>query len=278
MKKRQLKIRIILLSSLVAIMSFLIILYMAFCLDGEYNKAQINEKEPTVESLENQNELPQSSLPTSPNNQQQAPVGESSFPAIDTETYNPLEVLNSENWAVTLINKNFGIGSNYYPTVTLLAGAQDTYADARVTESYNNMYNAALADGIYLTPLGGYRDYQTQKSLYDNKVTSIMTTGVSESDAEIMASERIEPAGYSENGAGLAVDILSTSADFASSKEFEWLTINAHRFGFVLRYPEDKKEITGMIYQPWHWRYVGVSAATEMKEKNLCLEEYLGVV
>ena len=88
---------------------------------------------------------------------------------------------------------------------------------------------------------------------------------------------RIPPAGYNENGAGLAIDFAPASADFASTQEFQWLIMNAHKYGFVLRYPEGKTEITGMIYQPWHWRYVGVEAATEMKEKNLCLEEYLGV-
>jgi D-alanyl-D-alanine carboxypeptidase len=101
---------------------------------------------------------------------------------------------------------------------------------------------------------------------------------MSEEEAKINTEKRIEPAGCSENGAGLAVDIVSASAGFASTPEYQWLEQNAHKYGFVLRYPQDKTEITGIIYQPWHWRYVGIDAATEMKENNLCLEEYLGAV
>ena len=105
-----------------------------------------------------------------------------------------------------------------------------------------------------------------------------MLQNMTKEEAEANAQKRIEPAGCSENGAGLSVDISSASAGFASTNEYKWLTENAHNYGFILRYPEDKTDVTGMIYQPWHWRYVGIDAAQEMKQTNKCLEEYLGAV
>ena len=283
MKNQQFKIRVVLLSSLVAIMSILIVLYMAFCLDGDYNKAQIKETytETPTKAPENQNQMPQLSLPATPdnNNTQEESNETSSFPAIDVATYNPVENLTTENWAVTLVNKNFGLGKNFYPSNVVAIGT-DIYVDSRVAEQFNLMYQAALSEEnkINLTPFSGYQNYSTQKKIYDEKVQYFITQNPDNEEKAVADTElRIPPAGYNENGAGLAIDFAPASADFASTQEFQWLIMNAHKYGFVLRYPEGKTEITGMIYQPWHWRYVGVEAATEMKEKNLCLEEYLGV-
>lgn len=283
MKNRQMKTRAVLLLSLTVIMSFLVVLYMIFCSGGEYNEAEIEIKnaEITTEPSENSTQSPQSSSPTSPApTPEGTQTGTSSFPAIDPEAYNPIKMLNSENWAVTLINKNFGLGKNFYPVVAPVSDATDIYIDERIVENYNRMYNAALSgeEKIILIPSSGYQNYSTQKSLYDKKLQAFITNGNTEEEAIKNVEMRINPAGYSENGAGLAIDFAPTNADFASSKEFNWLMTNAYKYGFVLRYPKDKTEITGMIYQPWHWRYVGVAAATEMKEKNLCLEEYLGLV
>ena len=281
MKDRQLKIRIILLSALVGIMSILIIFYSIFCLDGDYNQAKIKEKttEVQTEAPATPENTPEITLPANPDNSQNVTNGISSFPAIDPETYNPVENLATENWAVTLVNKNFGLGKNFYPENVVQLEGYDIYLDSRVAQQYNLMYQAAFAEEekIVLIPSSGYQNYQTQKRIYDDKVKSLITTEITEEEAIAKVEMRINPAGFSENGAGLAIDFAPASTDFASSKEFNWLMLNAHKYGFVLRYPEDKTEITGMLYQPWHWRYVGVEAATEMKEKNLCLEEYLGV-
>ena len=76
---------------------------------------------------------------------------------------------------------------------------------------------------------------------------------------------------------GFAMDIVSASADFVSTKEFSWLLEHAHEYGFILRYPENKTDITGVMYEPWHWRFVGKEAAAEMHQSGQCLEEYLGV-
>ena len=85
------------------------------------------------------------------------------------------------------------------------------------------------------------------------------------------------PPGSSEHNLGYAMDIVCVEEWFENTEEFRWLTENAADYGFIMRYPKDKQDITKVIYEPWHWRYVGVEAAKEMKEKNLTLEEYLGV-
>ncbi len=273
MKKRQLKIRGILLISLVVILGSLIILYAAFCADGEYNSVKI--KQPIIDA-------PKEDVVAPPIEEQpevtEAPTEEAPTEPIIWDNYNPKEVLLSENWMLTLINKNYPLDKNYTPSTAYIIDSSNVTADIRVAEAYRQMYNAALAEDVVLTPYSAYCGYQRQKTIYDNKVQAFIMQGLTEDEAKQNAEKRVEPAGCSENGAGLSVDVLSASAGFASTNEYKWLVANAHNYGFVLRYPEDKTEITGMIYQPWHWRYVGIEVAKEMKEQNLCLEEFLGIV
>ena len=187
-------------------------------------------------------------------------------------------MLNSENWATTLISKKYPLGKTYTPTLAPVLEGSSVTADTRVSDAYKLMYADALTQGIVLTPYSGYCSYSRQQSNYENKVQAFILQGMTEDEAKANAEKRIEPAGSSENGAGLSVDIVSASAGFASTNEYKWLVDNAHKYGFVLRYPEDKTDITGMIYQPWHWRYVGIDVANEMKSNNLCLEEYLKAI
>ncbi len=276
MKKRQLKIRGILLISLVVILGTLIILYAAFCRDGNYNAAPIAE--PTTEQEQTTEPTTTAPVEEEPILPEEEPTEDVTEEPVIWNNYNPTDVLASENWALTLINKNYPLDKNYSPSTAVVIEGSNVTADIRVAESYRQMYIAALAEDVILTPYSGYCGYQRQKTIYENKVQAFILQGLSEEEAKQNAEKRVEPAGCSENGAGLAVDVLSASAGFASTNEYKWLVANAHNYGFVLRYPEDKTEITGMIYQPWHWRYVGVEVAKEMKENNLCLEEFLGAV
>lgn len=279
MKKRQLKIRAILLIMLVGILGTLIILYAVFCNDGEYNEVKIPEKviESTTEPPVTSPSVTEPATTPSADEEEQTDPPETPTPDIQWENYDPTEVLSGENWALALINKNFKLDKSYFPATATIIDSSSVTVDSRVAESYRIMYNDALKDNIILTPYSGYCSYQRQQTNYENKVEAFKTQGMSETEAKLNAEKRIEPAGCSENNAGLSVDVVSASAGFSSTEEYKWLVTNAYKYGFVLRYPEDKTEITGMIYQPWHWRFVGVTAATEMKEKNLCLEEYLGV-
>ena len=274
MKALQLKIRKFLFIALVSILGVLLLLYIAFCRGGDYNSAHIDEPTTKVEVTTEAPSVPDDETTEIVEEPEETTTKE---PVI-WDNYNPSKVLLGENWMLALINKNYPLDKNYsMSTGTVVEGSSVT-ADIRVAEAYRQMYNAAMNEGIVLTPYSGYCSYQRQKVIYDNKVQAFLLQGLTEDEAKQSAEKRVEPAGCSENGAGLAVDVISASAGFSSTNEYKWLVANAHNFGFILRYPEDKTEITGMIYQPWHWRYVGVDVATEMKEQNLCLEEYLGAV
>lgn len=292
MKKRRLQIKIFLFSTLVIILGVLSALYAVFCRDGSYNKVKIetpteSTSEPITEEAseepitDNANEEPPSEEPSSsdvPEENPSEPEVPSENPTVSWSSYDPMAELAGENWAVTLISKAYPLDRKYSPLLSPVIEGSSVTADSRVSEAYQLMYADALTAGYVLTPYSAYCSYQGQQTLYNNKIQSFVFQGMSEEEAKSNAEKRIEPAGCSENGAGLAVDIISASAGFASTNEYKWLTQNAYKYGFVLRYPNDKTDVTGMIYQPWHWRYVGVEAAAEMKNNNQCLEEYLGTV
>ena len=103
--------------------------------------------------------------------------------------------------------------------------------------------------------------------------------GLNKVDATVKASQIVLLPGTSEHNAGLAMDICSLSVSFENTAEFRWLDAHAHEYGFILRYPKDERsrEITGVVYEPWHYRYVGVDTAKEIKSKGITLEEYVGV-
>ncbi len=274
MKKRQLKIRFALLVSLVAILGLLLILFAIFCRDGNYNEVEITTETTTEESTT----LPPVPEESTTEEQSTTEPETTTKPPVKWDNYNPIEVLNSESWATTLISKKYPLGKTYSPTLAPVIEGSSVTADTRVADAYKLMYADALKEGLVLTPYSAYCSYSRQQSNYENKVQAFILQGMTEDEAKQNAEKRIEPAGCSENGAGLSVDIVSASAGFASTDEYKWLVENAHKYGFVLRYPEDKTDITGMIYQPWHWRYVGIEVANEMKSNNLCLEEYLSAI
>ena len=274
MKKRQLKIRFALLVILVAILGILLVLFALFCRDGNYNEVEIT----TETTIEESTTEPITEEPTSTPEESTTEAETTTKPPVKWDNYNPIDVLNSENWATTLISKKYPLGKTYSPTLAPVIDGSSVTADTRVADAYKLMYADALKEGLVLTPYSAYCSYSRQQSNYENKVQAFVLQGMTEDEAKANAEKRIEPAGCSENGAGLSVDIVSASAGFSSTDEYKWLVNNAHKYGFVLRYPEDKTDITGIIYQPWHWRYVGIEVANEMKSNNLCLEEYLGVI
>lgn len=285
MKKRRLQIKIFLFSALVVILGVLSALYAAFCGDGSYNEVKIETPtESTTEATTTEASTEPSTNEEEPSSEEftdessTEPESSSTEASVNWKSYDPVTELAGEKWALTLINKTYPLDKKYSPTLSPVVEGSSVTADSRVSEAYQLMYADALAVGYVLTPYSAYCSYQGQQTIYNNKIQSFIFQGMTEDEAKANAEKRIEPAGCSENGAGLSVDIISASTGFASTDEYKWLTQNAFKYGFVLRYPDDKTDVTGMIYQPWHWRYVGIEAATEMKNNNQCLEEYLGVV
>jgi len=144
---------------------------------------------------------------------------------------------------------------------------------------YKKMYDAAMKKDIELIPFSAYRSTAQQKEAFDREVKSLVEAGLGRQEAIERVLQTIQLPGCCEHETGLAIDITRknvwrTDPGFAESREFEWLQNNAHDYGFILRYPKGKEDITGISYEPWHWRYVGKDAATAMKESRECLEEY----
>ena len=178
---------------------------------------------------------------------------------------------------LVVVNAKRAADETYKPVLTEIF---DTgyYMEEGVTPYYEEMYTAAKKDGITLTPYSAYRSYERQKNNYINLTKQYKSQyKLSEEDAARKAATVILPPGTSEHNLGLAMDICNTRDDFANTKEFEWLTENAHKYGFILRYTAEKQDITGIVPEPWHWRFVGVEYAEAIKDSGLCLEEYLGI-
>ena len=187
--------------------------------------------------------------------------------------------MDKSEWNLILVNRDYILPDGYMPTLApcITDDPDSLKLDYRVAPYYNEMYLAALEDGVELTPVSGYRSVERQTNNFENKIQKYMNEGYGKTEATQMAATIILPPGTSEHNAGLAMDICSLYESFENTDEFEWLMENGADYGFILRYPEDKQDITKIIYEPWHWRYVGVEAAKEMKASGRCLEEYLGV-
>ena len=184
--------------------------------------------------------------------------------------------IDEEKWYLTLVNSSYRIPDDYEPDLVYVCGSGERL-DRNVAEHYEEMYNAALKDGVNLTPCSGYRSYEVQERNYNNKVSFYESQGYSNKDAKVKAATIIMPPGSSEHNLGYAMDIVCVDEWFEDTQEFKWLTENAADYGFIMRYPKDKQDITKVIYEPWHWRYVGVELAKDLKNSGLVLEEYMGV-
>ena len=137
------------------------------------------------------------------------------------------------------------------------------------------MMDKAKEDGVQLYVRSPYRSYATQQMLYNNQVKKQLQNGVSEAEAYDKAASIVARPGTSEHHTGLAVDFNIADISFEDTKMSDWLKENAQDFGFILRYPENKTDITKVIYEPWHYRFVGIERAKEIKELGITFEEYL---
>ncbi len=136
------------------------------------------------------------------------------------------------------------------------------------------MMDEAKKEGIDLYVRSPYRSYATQKMLYDNQVQKQINNGVSAEEALDKAASIVARPGTSEHHTGLAVDFNIADISFNNTKEATWLKENAHNFGFILRYPEGSTEITEVIYEPWHYRFIGIAHAQKIKSLDITFEEY----
>lgn len=143
-------------------------------------------------------------------------------------------------------------------------------------DDLESMISDAKKDGIILWISSGYRDINYQKKLFNRQVEREKSKAVlTQEEAEKRAERVVARPKASEHNTGLAVDFNGVSDDFYKTKEYKWLMDNAHKYGFIERYQKKWKEYTGVIYEPWHFRYVGKENAPKIKDSGLCLEEYV---
>lgn len=188
------------------------------------------------------------------------------------------ETEEGEMWQLVLVNSTHAMEEGYVPKLEEIEN--NYYFDARAVESLHQMLADGRREGMDFWICSAYRSAEKQKSLYDNKVQRLMAEGMSYGEAYEEAAKTVAYPGTSEHQLGLAVDIVARDYQLlddkqADTKEAKWLKDNCWKYGFILRYPTDKTEETGVIFEPWHYRYVGEQAAKEIMENRICLEEYL---
>ena len=178
----------------------------------------------------------------------------------------------SGEWNLVVVNRWNELPEDYDIELMELSNGQKI--DERIYPYLQEMFDAARAEGIYPIVREGYRTEEEQQAIFDEKVQAYINEGYSRSRAERTAKEWVALPGTSEHQLGIAVDINADKEKCSNDEVYEWLAENAHKYGFILRYPQGKMEITGISYEPWHYRYVGVDAAQEIFERGICLEEY----
>ena len=178
----------------------------------------------------------------------------------------------SGGWNLVVVNRWNELPEDYDIELMELSNGQKI--DERIYPYLQEMFDAARAEGIYPIVREGYRTEKEQQDIFDEKVQAYINEGYSRSRAERTAKEWVALPGTSEHQLGIAVDINADKSKCSNNEVYAWLAENAHEYGFILRYPQGKTEITGTGYEPWHYRYVGEAVALEIYERGICLEEY----
>ncbi|MGP7815944.1 M15 family metallopeptidase [Niallia sp. 01092] len=209
---------------------------------------------------------------------------------LEASYFNEIKVVDGRNIiqnptnTVSLVNKEFGLPDGYAPDDLVRPNVAFSFGDEKIEKSYlrkeaakglEDMFKEAKKAGINLYAVSGYRSFNRQTVLYDAEVQKV---------GKEKAIQAVAYPGNSEHQTGLAMDISSESSnflltdEFGKTKEGKWLSENAHRFGFILRYPQGKESVTGYKYEPWHFRYVGEKSAKDIYENGWTLEEYFQLV
>ncbi len=159
---------------------------------------------------------------------------------------------------ILVANKTYSLPEDYNPGELL----------TECSEAFEKMKSEAAKEDLVLWNASGFRSYELQESLY---------TRYSDRDGKEAADRYSARPGHSEHQTGLAIDLNTITSAFADTAEGKWVSENCHKYGFILRYPQDKESVTGYMYEAWHIRYVGVDTATKIYESGLCFEEYFGI-
>ncbi|MCR4692115.1 MAG: M15 family metallopeptidase [Lachnospiraceae bacterium] len=183
-----------------------------------------------------------------------------------------------DDWRYILVNKQHPIPEDYEVELGSIHTGQKV--DARIVDDLEDMLSAAAEDGVKLLVISPYRSEQKQKGLFDKKVKRALRNNENYLDAYKETAQAVTIPGFSEHELGLAVDLttkqhITLDADYAETEGGRWLSRHCMEYGFILRYPLGKEKITGIEFEPWHFRYVGRKAAEYIMEHDLTLEEFV---
>lgn len=189
---------------------------------------------------------------------------------LDKKKYEDTTATNVKDDNLMLVNKYFYLTEDYEPNdlITLTAKyntGRNSQMRKEAANAFMEMSDAATVDNVVIKNASAYRTYKYQVTLYNNYV---------ERDGKTAADTYSARPGFSEHQTGLATDINQIDNSFENTDAFRWLQKNAYKYGFILRFPKDKEDITGYQYEPWHYRYVGTKVAKQIHDENLTLEEY----
>ena len=245
---------------LIVLVGIVAVLYMALKLfSGPGGEAQAEKREPVP------THLPVTPQPSA------TPLPTPTPPNVDVNS-----------WELRLIREEKPLGEDFVPeSLTEIENGQKV--DSRIAEPLKDLFGAARAAGYSVYFCSGYRDYATQHLIYfDNHVNIYMAQGMTEAEANAKAKLAVNYPGASEHQSGLCADVLESPDQdmepyIGGSGLMLWLEEHCAKYGFVIRYPADKTDVTGVEYEPWHLRYVGTTAAEYIMEHHMCLEEFLAM-
>ena len=275
-------------SILVVLVILLIVLIVRGC-SGDGEKDGKNESSVSQESsFSEESSVPPSSSGTDIS-QPESGDGTSSQPdtsgaessqAVDSSSEDSTASLSQNDWRLTLVNSTHSLEDGYVPELADV-DANGHQLDARAADALKEMLSDARAAGLSPIVCSAYRTWEKQTSLFDAQVARCEAQGLTGDAAVAEARTVVAYPGTSEHQLGLAADIVALSYQILDEKQMEtpeqqWLMEHCDEYGFILRYPEGKSDLTGVIFEPWHYRYVGEEAAKEIMSQGICLEEYLG--
>ena len=236
------------------------------------------EEELTAAALEDEyfiTEIPEEDMPLEINT-----ASEAEKDLEQTEEEVTVPQFSADDWKLVLINKQHPVPEDYdfeFGSIKTMKGTMK--CDERIIDILLSMIQDAEEDGVTLAICSPYRDQDYQEFLFNRKIEAYMKVGMSYMDAYAVSSQAVTVPGASEHQIGLAFDIVSDkytelNAGFAETDAGKWLAQHSSEYGFILRYPLGKEDITGIEFEPWHFRYVGKDAATIISEEGITLEEF----
>ena len=240
------------------------------------NNQKPSEEQNNQQSQSSDEETIEEEQPTQP--QEEKTQQEESSEEQDTQKLAEEFAQEKQEWYLLLANVDNPLPQDF--TVETEVVQNSFEMDARVAQTMRDMIDAAAKDGVDLLVCSAYRSIEKQQTLFDEQVQIYLNQGKSQQEAYDLTASAIAIPGTSEHHTGMAADIVTPThqtldPEFADTEAGQWLQEHAWEYGFVMRYPEDKQDVTKIIYESWHYRFVGKTHAKLMKESGLCLEEYL---